>query len=116
MTMTIRNYALPGLLALVFLAACSPKQPQPVATPAVDDADEETVGSPAQPRPKPPTDYAGQATGMLSLLADAPECQSYRDELQAIAQTPAGAKPAKEPSRVVAEAHKAGCSKSARGE
>jgi hypothetical protein len=112
---TIRNYALPSLLALALLAACSGKQ-QPAAGPAIDE-EKEIVGTPAPaPAPKSPTDYAGQAAGMMSLLADAPECQSYRDELQAIVDAPAGTKPAKEPSLVVATAHDAGCSKKARGE
>jgi hypothetical protein len=53
---------------------------------------------------------------MMSLLADAPECQSYRDELQAIVDAPAGTEPARAPSLVVAAAHDAGCSKKSRGE
>ncbi len=116
MRTTIRNFALPGLLALVFLAACSPKQPPPVGTPAVGDEEKETVGSPAPLAPEPPKDYAKMAQGMMSLLAEAPECQAYRDELQAIVDAPAGTPPAREPSLVVAAAHDAGCSKKSRGE
>ncbi len=115
MMTTIRNYALPGLLALALLAACSGKQ-EPPAGAAVDDEEEETVGTPAPPAPAPTKDYAKMAQGMMSLLTEAPECQSYRDELQAIVDAPAGTTPAKEPALVVAAAHDAGCSKKARGE
>ena len=113
--MTITKFAFPGLLALVLLAACSGKQ-EPAAGAVVDDEEEETVGTPAPPAPEPPKDYARMAQGMMSLLADAPECQSYRDELQAIVDAPAGATPAREPALVVAAAHDAKCSKKSRGQ
>ena len=115
-TTTIRNHALPALLALALLAACSGKQ-EPAAGAAVNDDEQEPVAAPAPaPAPKPPKDYAKMAQGMMSLLAEAPECQSYRDELQAIVDAPAGTPPAREPSMIVAAAHDAGCSKKARGE
>ncbi|HEX6571130.1 MAG TPA: hypothetical protein VF055_03840 [Steroidobacteraceae bacterium] len=110
--MTITKFALPALLALALVAACSGKQ-EPAAGAAMDDEEEETAGTPA---PEPSKDYVKMAQGMMSLLADAPECQSYRDELQAIVDAPAGATPAREPSHVVAAAHDAGCSKKSRGE
>ena len=115
--MIIRNYAWTGLLALALLAACSAKQ-EPAAGPAMDDEEKaETTAAPAAPpAAQAPRDYSKMAQGMMSLLADAPECQSYRDELQAIADAPAGTKPAREPSLVVAAAHDAGCSKKSRGE
>jgi hypothetical protein len=115
MTMTIRNYALPGLLALALLAACSGKQ-EPAGSAVVDEEEQETAAAAAPSAPKPPKDHAGMAQGMMSLLADAPECQSYRDELQAIVDAPAGTEPAKSPSLIVAAAHHAGCSKKSRGE
>jgi hypothetical protein len=113
--MTIRTYALPGLLALALLAGCSGKQ-EPAAGPATADDEKESATTAAPPAAQPAKDYAKMALGMMSLLAEAPECQSYRDELQAIADAPAGTKPAREPSLIVAAAHDAGCSKKARGE
>jgi hypothetical protein len=113
--MTIRKFALPALLALALVAACSGKQ-EPAAGAATDVEEEESAGTPAPPAPEPSRDYARMAQGMMSLLADAPECQSYRDELQAIVDAPAGAAPVREPSHVVAAAHDAGCSKKSRGE
>jgi hypothetical protein len=113
--MTIKKFALTGLLALAFLAACSGKQQPPAATPAAADEEQEPPVA-TEPAPEPPKDYAKQATGMMSLLSAAPECQSYRDELQAIANAPAGAQPAREPAQVVAAAHEANCSKKSRGE
>jgi PBP1b-binding outer membrane lipoprotein LpoB len=111
----IKKTALTGLIALALLAAACSKQAPPTA--AQDDEEGVTTSAPAPaPQPEPSTDHAGQAAGMMSLLSSAPECQSYRDELQAIADAPAGTKPAREPSLVVAAAHDAGCSKKARGE
>ena len=112
----IKKTALTGLIALAFLAAaCSKQQAPPTAV--QDDEEEVTTAAPAPAsQPEPSTDYAGQATGMMSLLSSAPECQAYRDELQAIADAPAGTTPAREPSLIVAAAHDAGCSKKARGE
>jgi PBP1b-binding outer membrane lipoprotein LpoB len=108
-----KKTALTGLIALAFLAAACSKQAPPTAS--QDDEEEVTTSAPA-PQPEPSTDYAGQAAGMMSLLSSAPECQSYRDELQAMADAPAGTQPAREPSLIVAAAHDAGCSKKARGE
>ena len=114
--MTIKKYALPALLALAFLAACSGKQPPAAAPEAADDEEQQAPAAVTTPAPEPSKDYPKQAQGMMSLLADAPECQSYRDELQAIIEAPAGAAPAREPALVVAAAHDAKCSKKSRGQ
>ena len=112
----IKKTALAGLIALAFLAGACSKQQAP-QTAVEDDEEETTTAAPAPaPQPEPPADYAGQAAGMMSLLSSAPECQVYRDELQAIADAPAGTKPARDPALVVAAAHDAKCSKKARGE
>jgi hypothetical protein len=103
--------AFAGLVALTFLAAACSKQAPPA--PAQDDAEEETAGTPAPPAREPSKDYGKQANGMLSLLADAPECQSWHDELQSIIDAPAGTI-SRDPAEVVAAAHTAGCSKKAR--
>ena len=97
-----------GFIALALLAAgCSKQAP---TTPVDDDEAEVTTAAPA---PEPPVDYGKRATGMATLLSERPECQRFRDELAAIAQTPQGQKPAREPAIVVAEAHEQGCSKKA---
>ena len=98
----------------MFLAACSKQGP---TAPAQDHDEEEGVTAPAAPaEPAKPADYAMRAQGMMSLLADAPECQSYRDDLQAIVDAPAGTTPARDPAHVVAAAHDAGCSKKSRAQ
>ena len=51
------------------------------------------------------------ATGMLSLIDTAPQCQTFRDQLEAIAKAPADQPQAVEPSAVVAQANEAGCAK-----
>jgi len=113
----IKKTALAGLIALAFLATACSKQETPPPTAVQDDEEDMTTAAPAPTaQPEPSTDYVGQATGMMALLSSAPECQAYRDELQAIADAPAGTKPAREPSLVVAAAHDAKCSKKARGE
>jgi hypothetical protein len=48
---------------------------------------------------------------MLVLIDEAPQCQTFRDQLQAIANAPAGSRPPVEPSAIVAQANEAGCAK-----
>jgi hypothetical protein len=112
--MTMHRYALAGLLALM-LTACSGKH-EPAAGTAEDAADADVAATAPAPQAEPPADYAKMAEGVMSLLADAPECQSYRDELQTIVDAPPGTQPARDPALVVAAAHDAGCSKKSRGQ
>jgi hypothetical protein len=51
------------------------------------------------------------ATGMMVLIDEAPQCQTFRDQLQAIADAPEGAPPAASPSSIVVQANEAGCAK-----
>jgi hypothetical protein len=103
------------LLALVMIgllvAACSRQAPAP----APIAADEETApAATAQPEPAPTYDSATtarMATGMLVMIDDAPQCQTFRDRLQAIADAPAGSPPSVAPSAIVAQANDAGCAK-----
>lgn len=105
-----------ALCALLLLAACSKEESAPTAH--ADDPEEESSmpASPPEPKPEPSKDYNRIATGMVSLLADKPECQRFVDELRTIAQTPMGSKPARDPAMVVAEAHQQGCSKKSQGQ
>jgi hypothetical protein len=101
--------ALLGLVVLALLAACSKQAPAPAV------ADEKSApAAAAQPQPAPTYDsakMAEMATGMLVMIDEAPQCQTFRDQLQAIASAPAGTPPAVAPSAIVVQANEAGCAK-----
>ena len=104
--------ALLGIVVLALLAACS-KQAPPPATAAADD-EKSAPAATVQPTPAPTYDsakVAEMATGMLVLIDDAPQCQAFRDQLQAIANAPAGTPPSVSPSAIVVQANEAGCAK-----
>jgi hypothetical protein len=105
----INRTAIAGCVALVFLAACS-KQETTGAAEDLDTAERPSAAAAIPQKAKEDYDYAKLANGMLPLVAERPECQRFRDELQAIAATPAGSAPPRDPSHVVADAHSAGCS------
>ncbi|MBP7608859.1 MAG: hypothetical protein KA760_05150 [Steroidobacteraceae bacterium] len=101
-----------GLVLLALLAACS-KQAPPTAA-ADDDGKESAPAAAVPPQPAPTYDsakVAEMATGMLVMIDDAPQCQAFRDQLQALANAPAGAPPSVAPSAIVAQANAAGCAK-----
>lgn len=96
---------------MALLAACSKQAPAP-ASAAADD--EESAPAAVRPQPAPTYDgakMAEMATGMLVLIDEAPQCQAFRDQLQAIASAAAAAPPAVTPSAIVAQANEAGCAK-----
>jgi hypothetical protein len=100
------------LVLLALLAACS-KQAPPTAA-ADDDGKESAPAAAVPPQPAPTYDsakVAEMATGMLVMIDDAPQCQAFRDQLQALANAPAGAPPSVAPSAIVAQANAAGCAK-----
>ena len=103
--------ALVGVVALALLTACS-KQATP---PAPATGDEESAPAAAvQPTPAPTYDrveLARMATGMLALIDEAPQCQTFRDQLQVIIDAPEGAPPSVSPSAIVVQANEAGCAK-----
>jgi nitrous oxide reductase accessory protein NosL len=96
-----------GLVALgLLVAACSKQETAPA--PATD----EQAAPAAAAEPAAPTyDRAAMATGMLVLIDSAPQCQTFRDQLEAMAKMPADQPPALEPSAIVAKANEAGCAK-----
>lgn len=102
--------ALLGMVVLALLAACSKQAP-----PSAPVADQESTPAAVAPPPPAPTydsaKVAAMATGMLVMIDDAPQCQTFRDQLQAIANAPAGSPPAVAPSAIVAQANEAGCAK-----
>ena len=106
--MTKRNAWLTVLAAMV-LAGCSKQPPPPAADTGADD---EAPVAATEPAPAAPTyDRAKMATGMLALIDPAPQCQTFRDQLQAAATAPADQPGAVEPSAIVAQANAAGCAK-----
>jgi len=100
-----------GLVVLALLAACSKQAPPPA--PAAED-EESAPATAVQPTPAPTYDsakMAKMATGMLVMIDEAPQCQTFRDQLQAIANAPAGAPPSVAPTAIVVQANEAGCAK-----
>jgi uncharacterized lipoprotein len=98
--------ALVGVIMLATLAGCSKKS----------TSDEAVVDKAAQPatetRAMPPRkSHAEKAAGLLTLIDAAPQCQEFRDRLEAAGRTPDDQPlPVDDMSMIVAEAHKAGCS------
>ena len=103
--------ALLGIVVWALLAACSKQAPPPVTA----DADEGSAPAAVAPPPPAPTydsvKVAEMAAGMLVMIDEAPQCQAFRDQLQAIVDAPAGSPPAVAPSAIVAQANAAGCAK-----
>ncbi len=93
----------------LLVAACSKQAPAPAPD---DDEEVAAPAAAAQPEPHAPNyDRAAMATGMLSLIDTAPQCQTFRDQLETIAKSPADQPMALEPSAIVAKANEAGCAK-----
>jgi predicted small lipoprotein YifL len=99
--------ALVGVIALATLAGCSKKSPTDEA--AADKAAQSSAATEALP---PKKSHAEKAAGLLVLIDTSPQCQQFRDQLEA-----AGKVPDDQPlsddsmSMIVAEAYKAGCSR-----
>jgi hypothetical protein len=107
--MTMKRTAVLGVMALVILAACAKKAP-----PAASDDEEASPPARAASPPAEPAstvNLAEKAAGMLSLIATAPECQKFRDQLEAVAKAPQGPAPLDDMARIVEAAHEAGCSR-----
>ena len=106
-----KRTTLAGLAVLGLLAAACSKQAPPQAPSAAVEAPPPAA---ATPPPAPTYDrakLARMATGMLALIDEAPQCQAFRDQLQAIVDAPADAPPAAAPSAIVVQANEAGCAK-----
>jgi hypothetical protein len=106
----MKRTAMLGMVVLALLAACSKQAP-----PSAPVADQESTPAAVAPPPPAPTydsaKVAEMATGMLVMIDDAPQCQAFRDQLQALANAPADAPPSVAPSAIVAQANEAGCAK-----
>ncbi len=106
---------LAGITVLAIMAGCAKKEaPQAqVQAPAQAQAqdDDEDVGStatqvqPAAPQPES-QDRTRAAAGMIASIDPGPQCQVFRDELEAKGKTPG---PVKELSAIFVQAYEAGC-------
>jgi hypothetical protein len=101
-----------GVVALAMLAACS----KPAPAPTVED-DEEAAVAAAAPPPEPPKPSMGPAdypAKLLPLIDERPECQPFRDELEAagkVQSTDPLPIDMNEVNKIVARAGEAGCAK-----
>lgn len=108
-TMT-KRIALAGVMALAMLAACS----KPAPAPTVADDEEEDAAAVA-PQPEPPKPSMGPAdypAKLLPLIDERPECQPFRDELEAagkVESTDPLPIDMNEVNKIVARAGEAGC-------
>ncbi len=79
--MMTRRFALPGVLALAMLAACSKQAPPQPA------AEEPAAKPPAEQAPPPdkPVEYdrAKFVSGLLAIIDTQPQCEPFRAELEA---------------------------------
>jgi hypothetical protein len=98
-----------GLLAVGLLAAACSKQ-APAPAPATDKEAAPPVASQNEPV-APAHDRTSVAKELMTYIATTPQCQTYIDRLEAIANTPADQPVPSEPSAIFGEAYKADCAK-----
>lgn len=98
--------ALVGVIVLATLAGCAKKSPTDET--AADKAAQPSAETKALP---PKQSHAEKAAGLLMLIDTAPQCQQFRDQLEAAGRTPDDQPLSNDSmSMIVAEAYKAGCS------
>ncbi|MCJ7453840.1 MAG: hypothetical protein MUO39_15420 [Steroidobacteraceae bacterium] len=104
---------LAGITVLAIMAGCAKKeapQAQAQAQAQAQDDDEDvgataTLVQPAAAQPEP-KDRSEAAAGMIASIDPGPQCQVFRDELEAKGATPG---PVKELSAIFVQAYEAGC-------
>jgi PBP1b-binding outer membrane lipoprotein LpoB len=119
----LKRTGLLSLMAVAVLAGCA-KSPPPAsvedaakakaqAQAAVAKADtEEAAPAPVAPAAAPPAmDRSAKAAGLLTLIDTAPQCQSFRTQIEEAAKIPADSPQAVDMNQIVAAAHDAGCGK-----
>jgi hypothetical protein len=96
-----------GIGVLAALAGCAKKE-APQVEAAVEDEDISETATQAQPAPEAPApeDRSKAAAGMIASIDPGPQCQVYRDELEAKGKTPG---PVRELSEIFVQAYEAGC-------
>ena len=97
------------VIAVAVLAACS-KAPQQAAAPAADAATTPPAAT-TEPAPPPALDRAKKAEGLLTLIDTAPQCQTFRTQIEEAAKAPADSVTPVDMNQIVADAHAAGCGK-----
>lgn len=100
---------LAGITVLAIMAGCA-KTEAPQAQAQVQEDPEDISASatqvqPSAPQPEP-QDRTRAAAGMIASIDPGPQCQVYRDELEAKGKTPG---PVKELSAIFVQAYDAGC-------
>lgn len=94
-----------GAAVLAALAGCAKKE-----APQVQEDDEDVAETVTQVQPAPvkpePTDRAEAAAGMIASIDPGPQCQIYRDDLEAKGRTPG---PIDDLSAIFVQAYEAGC-------
>ena len=107
-----KRIALAGVMALAMLAACSKPAPAPTAA---DDEEEDAAAVAPQPEPpKPSMGPADYPAKLLPLIDERPECQPFRDELEAagkVESTDPLPIDMNEVNKIVARAGEAGCTR-----
>jgi hypothetical protein len=103
-----RVTAFVGIAVLAMLAGCAKKEAPPAHAQADEDVPAAVQGAPAAAQPEPTVERTKAAAEMSSLIDPAPQCQQYRDELQAKGSTPGVMD---EMNEILVQAYKAGCGK-----
>jgi 3-oxoacyl-ACP reductase-like protein len=105
-----RVTALAGIAVLAMLAGCAKKEAPAAHAQADEDEDVPAAvqGAPAAAQPEPTVDRNKAAAEMSALIDPAPQCQQYRDQLQAKGSTPGVMD---EMNEILVQAYKAGCGK-----
>ena len=99
----IERTALVGVMAITMLAACAKSTPP--------EAPADAAASPPA-RTAQNVDRAKMTASLLDLVDTAPQCQSFRDQLEKAGRTPADVPvDINMMGQIVAAAHAAGCSK-----
>jgi predicted Zn-dependent protease len=121
----MKRTGLLGVIVLALLAACSKTSPPDKTSvaeaakaastaAAVTDSEQEAPPPPTAPQadtapPAPAIDPAQKAAGLLALIDTAPQCQTFRTQLETAGKSPTST--GAELNAIVAKAGEAGCTK-----
>jgi hypothetical protein len=105
-----RVNALLGITVLAVLAGCAKKE-----APQAQDDDVSVAAQPggAAAQPEATIDRSKAAASMVIFIDPSPQCQQYREELEAKGRTPG---PVDELNEIFVQASKAGCKKKKQSE